>query len=84
YSVKDRQPFIDCSKVLVSPTMTAIPDTVDNTTLSINSVRSVAIKRKIKINLLMCKEPVSIAMKQHKHVNLPVSLTFDEDEVISN
>ncbi|GFY48879.1 hypothetical protein TNIN_381801 [Trichonephila inaurata madagascariensis] len=88
YSLKDRQPFIDCSKVLVSPTMPAIPDTVDNTTLSINSVSlSCNLKENQDQSADVSKEPVSNSgaeTKKHEHVSVPVSLTSDEDEVISS
>ncbi|GFY63257.1 hypothetical protein TNIN_245281 [Trichonephila inaurata madagascariensis] len=88
YSLKDRQPFIDCSNVLVSPTMPAIPDTVDNTTLSINSVSlSCNLKENQDQSADVSKEPVSNSgaeTKKHEHVSVPVSLTSDEDEIISS
>ncbi|GFY60464.1 hypothetical protein TNIN_331031 [Trichonephila inaurata madagascariensis] len=84
--VKDLQPFIDYSKVLVSHITPAIPNTVNNNTLSSNSVL-------LSCNLTenqfpdVSKEPLTnsaVQTNHHAHVSLPISLTSHENEMNSN
>ncbi|GFY60457.1 zinc finger CCCH domain-containing protein 11A [Trichonephila inaurata madagascariensis] len=83
YAVKNLQSFIDHSKVLVSHSTPAIPDTVNNTTLSSNSI-SLSHNLNESKSADLSKEAVSdaaVESNQNTHVSLSASLMSDGNEL---